>query len=345
LKVRISPIGQIMDISHGRAGEFTTRRGRPNSSAFLRPVTVGPHRLVPPDSESSTGPRRPTLSATPDGHPGGGMTTMTTRRPVVRRTGDRSTRRPDTLAVEEPLEIRVGGEPFTVTMRTPGHDVELALGFLLAEGVVRGPEDVVTARHCPDAALDADGRPTHNVVEVTLAPGLAPPPRAQRRFVTSACGVCGTESVDAVRARCSTDLAADHMEVDASVLASLPDRLRAAQRVFERTGGLHAAGLFTADGDLVAIREDVGRHNAVDKVVGWALQSGRIPLGGHVLQVSGRASFELVQKTWAAGCPLLAAVSAPSSLAVDLADEAGMTLVGFSRGDSFNVYTHPSRIP
>jgi FdhD protein len=273
------------------------------------------------------------------------MTTMTTRRPVVRRSGDRTSRRPDTLAVEEPLEIRVGGEPFTVTMRTPGHDVELALGFLLAEGIVRGSEDVVTARHCPDAALDAEGNPTHNVVEVTLAPGVAPPPRALRRFVTSACGVCGTESVDAVRARCPIDLGADQVRVNATVLAALPERLRAAQRVFDRTGGLHAAGLFTADGDLVAIREDVGRHNAVDKVVGWALQTGRLPLHGHVLQVSGRASFELVQKAWAAGCPVLAAVSAPSSLAVDLADEAGMTLVGFSRGESFNVYTHDTRIP
>ena len=269
---------------------------------------------------------------------------MTTRRPVVRRVAGGSTRRPDTLAVEEPLELRVGGEPFTVTMRTPGHDVDLALGFLLAEGVIRGPQDVVTARHCPDAAVDADGNPTHNVVEIVLAPGVAPPPQAQRRLVSSACGVCGSESVDAVRARCATDLTTDGVAVGASVLAGLPEKLRAAQRVFDRTGGLHAAGLFTAAGDLVCVREDVGRHNAVDKVVGWALQSGRVPLAGHVLQVSGRASFELVQKAWAAGCPVLAAVSAPSSLAVDLAADAGMTLVGFSRGESFNVYSGDARI-
>jgi FdhD protein len=268
---------------------------------------------------------------------------MTTRRPVVRHTGGRSTRRPDTLAVEEPLEIRLDGEPFTVTMRTPGHDVELTLGFLLAEGVIRGPADVVTARHCPDAALDADGNPTHNVVDVHLTPGIRPP-RALRRLVTSACGVCGIESVAAVRARCPVDLTADGVQLPGTVLAALPDRLRAAQRVFDRTGGLHAAGLFTADGEPVAVREDVGRHNAVDKVVGWALQAGRLPLTGHVLQVSGRASFELVQKAWAAGCPALAAVSAPSSLAVDLAEQAGMTLVGFSRGDSFNVYAGDARV-
>lgn len=272
------------------------------------------------------------------------MASMTTRRPVVRRAGGHRTQRPDTLAVEEPLEIRISGRPFTVTMRTPGHDVDLALGFLVGEGVVRTPADVVSARHCPDAALDADGKPTHNVVEVVLAPGVAPPAREQHRMVSSACGVCGTESVDAVRARCTTDLAADRTRVAAGVLAALPERLRAVQRVFDATGGLHAAGLFSADGDLQCLREDVGRHNAVDKVVGWALQQDALPLTGHVLQVSGRASFELVQKAWLAGCPVLAAVSAPSSLAVDLATSAGMTLVGFSRGESFNVYSADERV-
>jgi len=272
------------------------------------------------------------------------MTSMTTRRPVVRHAGGLRTRRPDTLAVEEPLEIHVGGRPFTVTMRTPGHDVELALGFLVSEGVVRTPADVVGARHCPDAALDAGGRPTHNVVEVSLAAGVTPPARAQHRMVSSACGVCGTESVDAVRARGARDLAADGARVSGDVIAVLPDRLRAAQRVFDRTGGLHAAGLFSPEGELRCLREDVGRHNAVDKVVGWALQHDALPLTGQVLQVSGRASFELVQKAWLAGCPVLAAVSAPSSLAVDLADRAGMTLVGFSRGDSFNVYTGEERV-
>jgi FdhD protein len=269
---------------------------------------------------------------------------MSARRPVVRiRDGSRS-RRPDALAVEEPLEVRLGEDPFTVTMRTPGHDLDLALGFLLAEGVIGGPEDVVSARHCPDAAVDAEGRPTHNVVEVLLAPGVAPPARGLHRHVSSACGICGTESIDAVRARSAFDVAADPVRVPAGVVAALPARLRADQRTFDRTGGLHAAGLFTSDGDLVCAREDVGRHNAVDKVVGWALSSGRLPLTGHLLQVSGRASFELVQKAWAAGCPLLAAVSAPSSLAVDLATTAGLTLVAFSRDDAFNVYARDDRV-
>jgi FdhD protein len=272
------------------------------------------------------------------------MSAMTTRRPVVRRAAGRRTSRPDTLAVEEPLELRIGGDPFTVTMRTPGHDVELALGFLVAEGVLRTPSDALTARHCPDAALDSDGNPTHNVVEVLLAPGVAAPARAQHRALSSACGVCGTESVDAVRNRGAADLSGDAVELDPAVITDLPDRLRSSQRAFDRTGGLHAAGLFTARGELICLREDVGRHNAVDKVVGWALQNGRLPLTGLVLQVSGRASFELVQKAWLAGCPVLAAVSAPSSLAVDLAAEAGMTLIGFSRGDSFNVYTRDDRL-
>jgi FdhD protein len=281
----------------------------------------------------------------------------TARRPVVRFTLNRSAggriSRPDTLAVEEPLEIRLGSgaagqelraDPFTVTMRTPGHDLELALGFLVAEGVVRAASDVLSARHCPDAARDADGEPTHNVVEVVLRAGVEVP--ADRyRAVSSACGICGTTSIDAVRTHSSHTVADDPVRVPGDVLAALPDRLRAAQRVFDRTGGLHAAGLFTPAGELVVLREDVGRHNAVDKVVGWAFERGLLPLRGHVLQVSGRASFELVQKAWTAGAPVLAAVSAPSSLAVDLAVEAGLTLVGFSRGESFNVYAGAHRIP
>jgi FdhD protein len=277
----------------------------------------------------------------------------TTRRRVVRVALDADgvharPARPDTLAVEEPLEIRLGttGEPapFTVTMRTPGHDLELALGFLVAEGVVRSPADVLGARHCPDASRDADGEPTYNVVEVVLAPGVAAPDAARHRHVSSACGICGTETIEAVRARSAFDVSGDDVRVAPEVLAGLPDRLRTAQRVFATTGGLHAAGLFTPAGDLVTVREDVGRHNAVDKVVGASLEAGRVPLAGHVLQVSGRASFELVQKAWTAGCPVLAAVSAPSSLAVELAEEAGMTLVGFSRGSTFNVYTRPDRL-
>ncbi len=257
--------------------------------------------------------------------------------------------RPDLLAVEEPLEIRLGSsgsepEAFTVTMRTPGHDLDLALGFLVAEGVVRSPRDVLGARHCPDAARDADGEPTYNVVEVVLAPGVAAPEAARHRYVSSACGICGTETIDAVRAWSAFDVADDAVRLAPEAVAALPDRLRTAQRVFASTGGLHAAGLFTPAGAAVCVREDVGRHNAVDKVVGWALGQGRLPLAGHVLQVSGRASFELVQKAWLAGCPVLAAVSAPSSLAVELAEEAGLTLVGFSRGSSFNVYSRPDRL-
>lgn len=286
------------------------------------------------------------------------MAGATLRRPVQRVSLSgpdgsdpevRSTRRADTLAVEEPLEIRLGStgaepEPFTVTMRTPGHDLELALGFLHGEGVIAAPEDVLAARHCPDAAVDADGRPTHNVVEVVLAPHVPQPSRGLSRTVTSACGVCGTESVDEVRARCRTDVAADPVRLDPQVVAGLPDALRTGQRAFERTGGVHAAGLFTAAGELLCLREDVGRHNAVDKVVGWALQAGRLPLTGLVMQVSGRASFELVQKTVTAGCPVLAAVSAPSSLAAELAEQTGATLIGFSRGRSFNLYTTPERV-
>lgn len=261
------------------------------------------------------------------------------RRPVVRVSLDRTaTRRPDTLAAEEPLEIRVGKRPLAVTMRTPGDELDLALGFLLTEGVITAPDDVRTAILCGD-----DG---FNVVEVTLAPHVPPPDASVERnfYTTSSCGVCGKASIDAIRTRSRYDLGTDELRVDPSVILALPDRLRAAQRTFERTGGLHAAGIFTADGDLVAIREDVGRHNAVDKVIGWALRAGRIPLSGHILLVSGRASFELTQKAWMAGIPLLAAVSAPSTLAVDLAVESGMTLAGFVRGETFNLYAHPARV-
>lgn len=272
------------------------------------------------------------------------MATMTARRPVVRVSGGRRSTRPDTLAVEEPLEIRIGERPFTVTMRTPGHDLDLALGFLLSEGVIGGPQDVVSAMHCPDAARDADGEPTHNVVEVVLAAGVPEPERVRARPVSSACGICGTDSIDRIRTRSPHDLRTDSARLDPVVLADLPRRLLESQRIFASTGGLHAAGLFDPDGRLACLREDVGRHNAVDKVVGWALGNGLLPARGHVLQVSGRASFELVQKAWVAGVPALAAVSAPSSLAVDLAEEAGMTLVAFSRGDSFNVYAGLSRL-
>jgi FdhD protein len=251
-------------------------------------------------------------------------------------------RRPDELAAEEPLEIRVRKQPLAVTMRTPGHDIDLAMGFLLSEGIITAAGDVVTAQLC--AGTDTPN--TYNVVDVVLGESVPPPVTDPTRnfYTTSSCGVCGKASIDAVRTRSIFDVAGDPLSVSAHVLAALPDRLRAAQRTFDRTGGLHAAGLFTADGELVAVREDVGRHNAVDKVIGWALRDGRLPLSGHLLLVSGRASFELTQKAWMAGIPLLAAVSAPSTLAASLAEEAGMTLVGFLRGETMNVYTATERV-
>ncbi len=268
-----------------------------------------------------------------------------TRRPVVKinldGTGD-PRRRPDDLAAEEPLEIRVRKAPLAVTMRTPGHDIDLAVGFLLTEGVISSADDVVTAQLC--AGTDTPN--TYNVVDIVLDAEVPPPVTDPSRnfYTTSSCGVCGKASIDAVRTRSQFDVSGDPLSIPAATLAELPDRLRTAQRTFDRTGGLHAAGLFTAEGELLVLREDVGRHNAVDKVIGWALREGRLPLTGHVLLVSGRASFELTQKAWMAGLPLLAAVSAPSTLAAELADEAGMTLVGFLRGKSMNVYTSPQRV-
>ncbi|MCO5974305.1 formate dehydrogenase accessory sulfurtransferase FdhD [Actinoallomurus soli] len=267
------------------------------------------------------------------------MGRVTVRRRIAHIDEGGRRARPDTLVVEEPLEIRLGGHPLSVTMRTPGNDFDLVTGFLYAEGVIRAPEDVAAMRYCADTD-------TFNVVDVALAAEVAPPEVSVERsfYTTSACGVCGKTSIDALRQRARHDIRSDTTVLDPDVLAALPDALREAQRVFERTGGLHAAGLFDASGTLVVLREDVGRHNAVDKVVGWALKDGRLPLAGHVLLVSGRASFELTQKAMLAGIPALAAVSAPSSLAAELAEEAGMTLVGFLRGHSMNVYTGAERI-
>jgi FdhD protein len=253
-----------------------------------------------------------------------------------------SRRRPDELAAEEPLEIRVRKQPLAVTMRTPGHDIDLAMGFLLSEGMIAVAEDVTTAQLC--AGTDTPN--TYNVVDIVLGAHVPPPVTDLSRnfYTTSSCGVCGKASIDAVRTRSRFDVTGDPLRVPATTLAELPGRLRAAQRTFDRTGGLHAAGLFSAAGELVVLREDVGRHNAVDKVLGWALREGRLPLAGHVLMVSGRASFELTQKAWMAGLPLLAAVSAPSTLAVELAEESGMTLVGFLRGTTMNVYSGVERV-
>jgi FdhD protein len=276
----------------------------------------------------------------------------TARRRVLRitlpgdgRPGD-SVPRADLLTAEEPLGIRVDGTALTVTMRTPGDDIELAAGFLASEAVVRSPADIAAIKLCDGTSCghgDHDGM--GNIADVTLAAGVTVAPGARRNFLTtSACGVCGKASIHDICVLPHAALADDPARFAPAALATLPDRLRAAQRVFSRTGGLHAAGLFTAEGELIAIREDVGRHNAVDKVVGWALLDGRLPLAGCVLLVSGRASFELVQKAILAGIPLLAAVSAPSSLAVDLAEEAGLSLVGFLRGPSMNVYTGAHRL-
>ncbi len=272
------------------------------------------------------------------------MGRLTARRNVLRLGGPADVRRPDTLVVEEPLEIRVAGRPMAVTMRTPGDDMDLAAGFLVSEGVVSAAAHLRTMRFCADTSAE-DGN-TYNILDVDLALGVpAPDPSLERSFyTTSSCGLCGKASLDAVRTQAPFDVEGDPLVVPAALLSSLPDRLREAQRVFDRTGGLHAAALFTAAGELLVLREDVGRHNAVDKVVGWALRENHVPLRSTILLVSGRASFELTQKAWMAGVPFLAAVSAPSSLAVDLAVEAGMTLVGFLRGETMNVYANDHRV-
>jgi len=234
----------------------------------------------------------------------------------------------DVVTVEEPLEIRIGGRPVAVTMRTPGHDEELALGFALSEGL--RPE---SARLPDDLAA--------NTVELD-APGFDPDRLARSFYTSSSCGVCGKGALEAVAVEAPR--VASDLRIGAAVVAALPDRLRAAQPAFDATGGIHATGLFDAAGTLLCLREDVGRHNAMDKVVGWAFRDGRLPLTDAVLCVSGRLSFELVQKAAVAGCPVLVAVGAPSSLAVELAGDRGVTLCGFVRGGRLNVYTHAWRI-
>jgi len=258
--------------------------------------------------------------------------------PVVRVRGGAVERGSDTVAGEEPLEIRIGGERLAVTMRTPipGQDAELALGFLVGEGIA-GIDDVGRISECRSEGGDG------GVADVLLRPGAGPAAGWQRRFyATSACGICGKESIEAVRA--DAPPVPDGPRVSRAVVAALPEALRSRQRVFDRTGGLHAAALVGTERSVVAVREDIGRHNAVDKVVGRAAMDGRLPLHGHLLMVSGRVSFEIVQKALMAGCPVVAAVSAPSSLAVRLARESNMTLVGFLRPDGFNVYAGAERI-
>jgi FdhD protein len=234
----------------------------------------------------------------------------------------------DVVAVEEPLEIRIGGRPVAVTMRTPGHDEELALGFALSEGLrpagARLPDDLAA-----------------NTVELD-APGFDPGRLARSFYTSSSCGVCGKGALEAVAVEAPR--VESGLQVDAGLVATLPDRLREAQPAFDATGGLHATGLFDGTGMLLCLREDVGRHNAMDKVVGWAFREGRLPLADAILCVSGRLSFELVQKAAVAGCPILVAVGAPSSLAVELAADRGVTLCGFVRGGRSNVYTESWRV-
>ncbi|MFG1792439.1 formate dehydrogenase accessory sulfurtransferase FdhD [Nocardia sp. NPDC049149] len=268
------------------------------------------------------------------------MSRVTARRRMRRISPQGEIQRPDTLAVEEPLEIRIGGQSLTVTMRTPGNDVDLVHGFLLSEAMIGAAEEIMAARYC--AGADEDGRNTYNVLDLTLRNPVQVRPR--NFMTTGACGLCGKTALDEVRTRTRFPIAGGGPVVDTPVLAGMPDTLRGKQTLFEATGGLHGAGLFTADGEVLAVREDIGRHNAVDKVIGWALRQNLIPARDLVLIVSGRASFELVQKAVMAGIPMLGAVSAPSSLAVDLAAEAGLTLAGFLRGETMNVYTHPDRI-
>jgi FdhD protein len=274
------------------------------------------------------------------------MSRVTVRRKVIRLTvGDAPVAQEDVLAVEEPLEIRVGGRSLVVTMRTPGHDFDLAAGFLVSEGVITRGEHFSTARYC--AGVNEDGQNTYNLLDVTLAPGVAPPdPSLERSFyTTSSCGLCGKASIDAMRTQSAYDVRGDALRVEARLLGTFPAKLRSGQQVFESTGGLHAAALFDGvSGEMLVLREDVGRHNAVDKVVGWALKEDRLPLRGTVLMVSGRASFELTQKAAMAGIPVLAAISAPSSLAAELATELGMTLVGFMRGSSMVIYAGAERV-
>ena len=272
------------------------------------------------------------------------MGRVTSRRLASHLTAGAAVRRQEIVVVEEPLEIRVNGTAITVTMRTPGSDVELAQGFLMTEGLIKHRSDIHSVRYCRGAG-DA-GFNTYNVLDVTLATGVELPAVDITRnfYMTSACGVCGKASLDAVRLASIYIPGDDPCTVAATTLATMPAQLRSAQKVFKSTGGLHGAALLRTDGRLLVVREDVGRHNAVDKVIGWALEHHAVPLTGTVLLVSGRVSFELTQKAVMAGVPILAAVSAPSSLAVELAAESGLTLVAFLRGESMNVYTCPARV-
>ena len=267
---------------------------------------------------------------------------VTDVRVVAVNDGVRS-ERPDAVATEEPMEIRAGGpgqeaRAVAVTMRTPGADFELAVGFLFTEGLIAAG-DVRRVAYCDDLG---DEEQRYNVVTVTLEQPFDHDRLHRNFYATSSCGICGKAALDDIEVRCAPVAAGS--QVSAEVLVSLPEKLRSKQRVFDRTGGLHAAGLFTTDGELVVLREDVGRHNAVDKVIGDRYLAGQVPASGTVLQVSGRASFEIVQKAAVAGIPIVSAVSAPSSLAVEAGERFAMTIVGFVREGRCNIYTHAERV-
>ncbi len=285
-------------------------------------------------------PLRPTRTNAAGGT---GPTREVTTAPVIAVRGSAVERRDDRLAGEEPMEIRVvgpGQAPMSVavTMRTPGHEEELAVGFLYSEGLVDGPEVLGVEVGDPTAASQPD-----DIVVVRLSRPFDPSVIAERHFVaTASCGICGKASIEEVEVRCRPIPVGP--VVSRAVIIGLPGLLRAAQDAFDQTGGLHAAGLFTPAGELVALREDVGRHNALDKLIGSQVLAGRTPLNGRLLLVSGRTSFEIVQKAAVAGLPIVCAVSAPSDLAVEAAERLGVTLIGFLRGDGFNVYSRPERI-
>ncbi|MEX0833916.1 MAG: formate dehydrogenase accessory sulfurtransferase FdhD [Actinomycetota bacterium] len=263
---------------------------------------------------------------------------------VVAVHDGQSADRPDRLATEEPMEIRVGGpgdeaKAIAVTMRTPGGDFELAAGFLFTEGIIRSNAELAQVSYCEDLEPEEQH---YNVVTVRLAREFDPEEVRRNFYTSSSCGICGKASLEELEVKCEP--IGPGPVVAGSVINGLPDSLRKAQRVFEQTGGLHAAGLFDPTGELQGLREDVGRHNAVDKLIGEALLADRLPLSDRILQVSGRVSFEIVQKAAVAGVPIISAVSAPSSLAVQAAEEFGMTVVGFVRDGRFNVYSKPERI-
>ena len=276
----------------------------------------------------------------------------TTPARVLVLDGEHASDRPDTLVTEEPMEIRLHGpgetpQALAVTMRTPGHDFELAVGFAFTEGLLRGFDELDTVAYClqpaePGAPSDAPLTQEYNIVTIALRRPVSLDVSPRRFVANASCGLCGKATIDDIEVRCEP--LPDGPVVARSVLTSLPKLLRDAQTVFDATGGLHASALFTTDGELTLLREDIGRHNALDKVVGRTLLDDALPLSDHVLLVSGRVSFEIVQKSAVAGIPIVCAVSAPSSLAVDAARRLGQTLVGFVRGDRANVYTHPERV-